>query len=708
MSEGRAEAREKLESGRKLGEELEETGTEPPRATGKGLKEAGVKSRETAEEKREEVKAPAKIEEEPERSKPLDLQKPPLPRLPTLHPKIELTTKIAEPRVPSISSELLTDRQRLFISVLYRLMSERGIGDLIEIGKALGMRAEDVLEELNALENQGLVEVSSGRVRLTPKGEALAVSIAVDEGLLVKLRDVLVKVPRAPLIHVPRIVAKPVDREDYSARVVAPRTVREPPVPAFPRLSAGGIALRGLDKSASPPSFPSRGPAVVPVPRIPQLSLPGARARAFDKRPLTAEAVEEKPREVVAGIEKPAKRRAARMPSSLLTALFTLLPPEWLMPGAPRGLREEYSAKGLLSAAYERPVIVVAVKRSSEEYIGALISVLAEVYRMKAGGLPVGRYAGAAGEKHIVEEELVRRGLLKVVDDAKADFLEFFGISSAEEFSKVDVSKLSHRIIESSTQGPSFLVFYINKDKAPQLLTYLASLKKLIKHKLVILYPRRLSEEQKAELSRLSWGFVDPLEPLYEGTIDEHFVLRERKFEELLEGVAANRMAGKVRRSPEDESSLHYSLKAFLVYYFIKKEGIPPEGVETEFELGGARADVYVKPRKLAVEVETFYGTGASPWWKLEETIEKYKRVGAASEVWIVIPPLQAMLYLKDLAEKAKELKKENLGFIKLCTVNLHKEKPVPIEEVVRELRKLFAKPRKREARRPESKQTLQ
>ena len=124
------------------------------------------------------------------------------------------------------------------------------------------------------------------------------------------------------------------------------------------------------------------------------------------------------------------------------------------------------------------------------------------------------------------------------------------------------------------------------------------------------------------------------------------------------------------------------------MYYLIKKLKVLEEDIETEAELmiNGRKIipDIYVKSRKLAIEIETFYGTGLTPWRKLWKTIEKYTRGNVADEVWIVIPLLQTMLYLKDLINELRELKEKGYSFIKIYTVNLSKGKLISIEKYLR------------------------
>jgi hypothetical protein len=96
------------------------------------------------------------------------------------------------------------------------------------------------------------------------------------------------------------------------------------------------------------------------------------------------------------------------------------------------------------------------------------------------------------------------------------------------------------------------------------------------------------------------------------------------------------------------ESTIHFALKVFCVKYFVEKRGI--ETVETEVDIPTVgRVDVLVKgfqPSSLAVEIETLYGTGL-PIIKLKKTIES--RLKAGLDLWVVVPPMQTFLYLKEL-----------------------------------------------------------
>jgi len=374
------------------------------------------------------------------------------------------------------------------------------------------------------------------------------------------------------------------------------------------------------------------------------------------------------------------------LPSSILTMLF-------------ESDDKKYSIEGLLEVKPERPVIIVAIKSpNKDDYDGTLESILREIYRIKVGGSHIDRYIGTIADKKFAEDEPIRQGFIKVVDDSKSDILNP---------NSIDYDKLRDRLIELSGQGLSFLVFYINEDKKDSLLANLSSLReKIAPEKIMVIKPHKLSAEQKRELARAAWGFVDP-EELSDNaaSLDREFKLREEGFNNILEKIVSERKYAEIVKEGNEvdleeggkgsESPLHYQLKVFVVRYLIQKEKVPEEYIKTEYELQGGKIipDVYVESKKLAIEVETFYGTGITPWRKLERTVEKYINKKVANEVWIVIPPLQTMLYLKDLVSKIKDLKEKGYdNLVKFYTVDLSKKELIPIEELPKKLSELFPK----------------
>ena len=168
-----------------------------------------------------------------------------------------------------------------------------------------------------------------------------------------------------------------------------------------------------------------------------------------------------------------------------------------------------------------------------------------------------------------------------------------------------------------------------------------------------------LSERSKDYLMRAVkafYGFVEEA-PFKPENLDVYTVLLEGLFyNEIGKLLSDVKSVLLVEPSSEDEegmggeSTLHFALKVFCVKYFMEKKRV--ERVETEVDVPTVgRVDVLVRGFQrsdLAVEIETLYGTGL-PIIKLKKTIES--RLKAGLDLWIVVPPMQAFIYLKYLKE---------------------------------------------------------
>jgi len=476
-------------------------------------------------------------------------------------------------------------------------------------------------------------------------------------------------VPRAPSLWV-RLERPAVDK---SAPRPLPAT-QAVVVPKIPRLSVPSVHA---SVDCTIPTL-EHAEGIQRVPEVSQLPTPGVLAYVDRSLPAQAESTQNAskaavvhPQRVVSAPER-AKAALKRVVSSALAAMFK-------RPGRYRLLLEELGASdalGLLEASPERPVVVVAVKPPSPElkYREALFSILRELARIKSG--PPRPIAATAGrEVGVVQDLHAASNVVKLVDDSEADFLRF----SAKSGDKVDLGALRSRLMELSQVGLSFLVFYVGEEKAKQLLLYLWSLRAdLGRAKLVVVRPRGAARE----LARLVWLS----DKCFDESIDGCFSAGEKAFYDKLEKIARNPKYA-VKPS-EGESPLHYMLKAFLLHYFAKM-GLRPEDVVAEEELGGVRPDIYVRPMGVAVEVETFYGTGVAPWAKLNETVEKYDVVKGSDlrEVWLVVPPLQTALFLGGLVRLYRGWKRRGKR-VKVFTVDVVHEELVPIEKYARRIAK--------------------
>ena len=87
-------------------------------------------------------------------------------------------------------------------------------------------------------------------------------------------------------------------------------------------------------------------------------------------------------------------------------------------------------------------------------------------------------------------------------------------------------------------------------------------------------------------------------------------------------------------------------------------------------------------------EIETFYGVGHAIYRKLEEKLEKLENADASGcqEINYVIPPIQAVLYQKEIINFLKHHRKHKTKKIKIYTVDVLSEELVEITEFYRKI----------------------
>ena len=364
---------------------------------------------------------------------------------------------------------------------------------------------------------------------------------------------------------------------------------------------------------------------------------------------------------------------------------------------------------GVAGIMYDRPVIIVAIKYRDFEYIDVLRYILRVLYRIAVGGFSQGEYftpnpslvsgpLKANSEIDRVYFDSTRQGVIKVLD--------LTGIKTRESISH---EFLRNRLKEHLVEGLSFTVIYVDEDIAEDTIRFLNAYRGEFGAEIIIIHPRRLPLEQFEKLAALAWGYTGIPEKQYLGysgqlqSYNNVFTFFAEKFyrdlRKVYRSAVEKGIAEIVKPSKSgagQESAEHYLLKVFVAYYFAEKEKVDPGGITVEEPLCGQIVpDVYIRSRGIAVEVETLYGEG--PAWpsKLRETIEKYKGCSEVSEVWLVIPPLQASIYSKYLASMLKRLRESRViqAGIRLLTVNLEDEKFVSIAKMSKQV-KDYLKPR--------------
>jgi len=98
----------------------------------------------------------------------------------------------------------------------------------------------------------------------------------------------------------------------------------------------------------------------------------------------------------------------------------------------------------------------------------------------------------------------------------------------------------------------------------------------------------------------------------FEGSNDGSFSAEKSTFYDRLEALAMDPKCGAAKRSEGDESGLHYLLEVFVYSYLAERAGLNSGDVKVEHDLEG-RPGVWVESWRVAIEIETLYGTGVSP-----------------------------------------------------------------------------------------------
>lgn len=134
--------------------------------------------------------------------------------------------------------------------------------------------------------------------------------------------------------------------------------------------------------------------------------------------------------------------------------------------------------------------------------------------------------------------------------------------------------------------------------------------------------------------------------------------------------------------APEAESSEHYWIKMYVAWLH-RKQRVDVERPEHGASGRERVPDVWVEEGPVYYEVETFYGTG-DPVAKLNGTLDKY---GEAEEVRVVIPNVQAMLFLPDLLRAERVIQRQRRA-VSFWTIDLSRTRAdgeqglVPLREL--------------------------
>jgi hypothetical protein len=571
---------------------------------------------------------------------------------------------------------------------------------------------EEIEQYLKELEFDGLVKVSEDRVFISSKGVEAIKEVGLDEesvNTLLKSFAITVK-PILMSLHLPKLLTK-LDSSFLRAEDIH-KLVHEVEITP-PMLLLQLPKVIQLDTYKPPIEYLSESPEVL---TMIDLVKPKLKLLKLDKEYLVIESSEVFVKPISIELEAPKLVDMSRAiptipesrretPTQQATILETLKEEvsygnevadvlEGFFEVEEGGERDIRS--GLATVTYDRPVVIVAVKPENREYIDVLRHFLHVTYRIVVGGLPQGEYFTLSPSRDGLELERV------LYESSRPSVVKVIEITEPKP---VNLEILRNRLRELLVEGLSFTVLYVNETVADKIVNFVRDHRGEFGAKILIIRPRELSQEQLHKLAALSWGYVGIAKKFGgEGTTvmtqyttpNIAFTMFAERFYNDLEDIYRTALVKGIveevksgRRDNVLETSEHYFLKVFTAYYFVEKEHVNINDIAVEESLCGGVPDVYVRSRGIAVEIETLYGEGLAWPNKLRQTLEKYRGCREISEIWLVIPPLQASMHLKYLATTARRLRESGdpKSKTRILTVDLGEEKFVPVEEIGRKIR---------------------
>jgi hypothetical protein len=462
------------------------------------------------------------------------------------------------------------------------------------------------------------------------------------------------------------------------------------PLPSEAPAPVPEISMKGPEISLKP-----LRPIIEPKPieeRVPEIIISVAREPAPLPTPLTPkrliESGEKKGREEVgesAGIPQSPEGHEKE----------EVLPPEEIF--IPPLINELSFATKLIG----RPVCIILPKKEDDSFVDSVAIICREIYRIVKGGKPSPRLI-SKGLKEEIEGYLKAEGMIFIIDDSKSELLPDLGkIRSSEDlFEKVNIEMILDRLRELFSQDFGFIIFHVNKRWASQFANLLREKVGYLADIIEVQVPD-WQPQVKATLARACWGFIEGKG----NTFDEIFGHCEKEFLDKLKKAKEDVELSHYINKDRNASPEHEAMKAIVVECLARDLGasnkhevirmLKEKEIETEHELDGGRADIYVRSQRRCVEIETFYGTG-DPIDKLdEETLRKYlnlkelkKREYRVDYVDVVLlTGVHALLYAHRLAKLAKIYHEQHHLKVNFYLPDLKEKKLISLRNVLHMLR---------------------
>jgi hypothetical protein len=342
---------------------------------------------------------------------------------------------------------------------------------------------------------------------------------------------------------------------------------------------------------------------------------------------------------------------------------------------------DNHGFESLLFAMPVGPFILLTEKTHGEDFASSLKVLLNELHRIK---MPAQQ--NIMLERKHLQLESNEPVILYQGDEQVLRFFDLDSLPSMlTEPGKIRIIRKLHALANCDFR---LISFYIGHRAEEALKSVILSRRAELPERFIFLKLKTLEIDSKKKLAERCWGFVRPVvEPT---TLDAMFTSARKEYYAKLEEIMADTsLQPYVVMSKDNEEGVsfyespeHIALKYFILAYFrsVHLPKVEPQEVNVEKPLTAKpqiTPDIHIPALNLSVEVETFYGTGATPVPRLSYVLDNY--IGVDLKLWIVVPPLQSLLFMKSLSFLAMKYKaRVNCRFF---TVDVARKRLIGLDE---------------------------
>ena len=366
---------------------------------------------------------------------------------------------------------------------------------------------------------------------------------------------------------------------------------------------------------------------------------------------------------------------------------------------------DKYVIRGLGTASRispDRPICVIVPKPSHGSYIYSVALICREIYRIiTKRGKPNPIWL-SEGSKEEIERELRAGHRIFVVDDSRCRLLCSLSkdnkVITIEDFERqLDEEKFFDRLRELFSQYYGFVLFHVDEKWAKKLAYLLRERAGYLIPKIIEVSSLGVHEDVMHKIAEICWGFVKTKPGRH---FDEIFGYAEKDYYEALEFARRDVEITHYINYDPDASFEHQAVKTIVVKAVAKELGAKNKSdiikmlmegsIVTEQNLDCGRADIYVVPKREAIEIEMLYGRGDPIDYIDKKTLRKYLDVDVpVNRVRVVLLGLHALLYAEELMRLKKIYRDEHGLNVDFCVVDVRKERLISLRGVLRTLKGL-------------------